>query len=92
MIAAAAFPPVRYLCHLWPIRAEERISLRPPYDVDTSQNVLILMHKKDYWTYYSSSESEARQVWPDVNVISDLPYGVSSTIFTHDDRLHTDSS
>ncbi|KAI0687529.1 hypothetical protein C8Q76DRAFT_803480 [Earliella scabrosa] len=82
LLTAAAFPPVRYLCHLWPIRAEERISLRPPYDVDTSQNVLILMHKKDYWTYYSASESEARQVWPDVNVISDLPYG--DLIWNHD--------
>ena len=53
--------------------------MHPPYDVDLGQKVLILMRQKDYWTYYSVSESGARQAWPGANIISDLPYGVSST-------------
>ena len=68
---------MRYLCHLWPVRAVERISLRPPYDLDLSAHLLVLLRKKDYWTYFTVSESAARQLWPGAYVVGDLRYGVS---------------
>ncbi|KAI0760783.1 hypothetical protein C8Q74DRAFT_1298881 [Fomes fomentarius] len=81
-ITSRAFPPLRYLCHLWPIHAVERISLRPPYTADLAQNVLVVLHKKDYWRYFTVSESEARQAWPDAKIISDMPYG--NLVWYHD--------
>ncbi|KAI0760764.1 hypothetical protein C8Q74DRAFT_253767 [Fomes fomentarius] len=77
IMTSRAFPPWRYLCHLWPIRAVERVSLRPPFqaNLDLSKKVLVLLHEKDYWTYFSVAESDARQIWPGANVFGDMPYG-----------------
>ena len=69
---------MRYLCHLWPVRAVERISLRPPYETDLSEHLLVLLNKKDYWTYFTVLESTARQLWPGAHVVGGLQYGVSS--------------
>ncbi|KAI0760784.1 hypothetical protein C8Q74DRAFT_255326 [Fomes fomentarius] len=77
LMATKAFPALRFLCHLWPIRAVERLSLRPPYEANLSQNVVILLHKRDYWTYHTASESDAHQLWPGANIFSEMRYGVS---------------
>ena len=76
--ATSAFPPLRYLCHLWPVRAVERVSLRGAYDVALHDKVLILLHEKDFWHYFSVDEDLARERWPASTIVSGLHYGVSS--------------
>ncbi|KAI0687540.1 hypothetical protein C8Q76DRAFT_264523 [Earliella scabrosa] len=84
ILTASAFPPMRYLCHLWPVRAVERISLRPPYETDLSEHLLVLLNKKDYWTYFTVLESTARQLWPGAHVVGGLQYGEYTRLWDHD--------
>ncbi|RPD60348.1 hypothetical protein L227DRAFT_99282 [Lentinus tigrinus ALCF2SS1-6] len=85
LITRSAFPTLQYLCHLWPIRAAERISLRPPYfKTDLSENMLVMFHPKDTWNYFAMSQSTVGTVWPGAKVIGELEYGVSSQVFNFD--------
>ncbi|KAI0687541.1 hypothetical protein C8Q76DRAFT_759979 [Earliella scabrosa] len=74
-MATSAFPSLRYLCQLWPIRSVERVSLRPPFAQDLSKHILVLVHEKDAWTYASVPASGARDAWPGATVAGDLRFG-----------------
>ncbi|RDX45655.1 hypothetical protein OH76DRAFT_1533391 [Lentinus brumalis] len=80
LIATSAFPPLRYLCHIWPVRAVERVPLTPqaggadgPFSLH--DKVLVLLHDKDYWNYFSVSETTARERWPTASLVGGLHYG-----------------
>ncbi|RPD60330.1 hypothetical protein L227DRAFT_611288 [Lentinus tigrinus ALCF2SS1-6] len=75
LIATSAFPPLRYLCHLWPVRAVERVRLGNADEPSLSNKVLVLLRDQDYWNYFSVSEDTAHQRWPTANVVSGLHYG-----------------
>ncbi|TFK82487.1 hypothetical protein K466DRAFT_655693 [Polyporus arcularius HHB13444] len=78
LIATSAFPPLRYLCHIWPVRAVERVPLRPggaDEQFDLHDKVLVLLHDKDYWNYFSVSDTTARLRWPTASLVDGLHYG-----------------
>ena len=77
LVATSAFPPLRYLCHLWPVRANERVPLRNADAQFLSDKVLILLHDRDYWNYFAVSEETAHELWPTANIVGGLHYGVS---------------
>ncbi len=75
---SSAFPPLRYLCHLWPIRAAERMPLGDTYlSSNEDTQFLILLRDQDYWNYFAVSEELARLRWPAASVVGGLHYGVS---------------
>ncbi len=76
-VVSSAFPSWRFLCHLWPIRAIERISFSEPQEQEPVQETLVLLRKLDPWNYPRVSETAARELWPDAHVFSDLDFGVS---------------
>ncbi|KAI0715936.1 hypothetical protein C8T65DRAFT_642985 [Cerioporus squamosus] len=75
LIAMSAFPTLRYLCHIWPIRAVERVSLRGVNELALHDKVLVLLRDKDYWNYFSVSETTAHGRWPAASVVGGLRYG-----------------
>ncbi|TFK81149.1 hypothetical protein K466DRAFT_656297 [Polyporus arcularius HHB13444] len=76
LIVSSAFPPLRYLCHLWPIRAAERMPLGDTYrSSNEDTQVLILLRDQDYWNYFAVSEELARERWPAASVVGGLHYG-----------------
>ncbi|TFK85988.1 hypothetical protein K466DRAFT_551213 [Polyporus arcularius HHB13444] len=75
LLMPSAFPSWRFLCHLWPIRAIERISFSEPQEQKPVQETLVLLRKLDPWNYPRVSDSAARELWPDAHVFSDLEFG-----------------
>ncbi|RPD60371.1 hypothetical protein L226DRAFT_574356 [Lentinus tigrinus ALCF2SS1-7] len=75
LLMSSAFPSWRFLCHLWPIRAVERVSFSAPQDQTPVQETLVLLRKPDPWNYPRVSDADARRLWPDAHVFADLEFG-----------------
>ncbi|KAI0715923.1 hypothetical protein C8T65DRAFT_642909 [Cerioporus squamosus] len=75
LLMSSAFPSWRFLCHLWPIRAVERVSFSAPQEQKPVQETLVLLRKLDPWNYLRVSDTAARELWPGAHVFANLDFG-----------------
>ena len=74
-----AFPSWQYLCHLWPVRAIERVDfneIQPPTSPDL--RVLVTLRAFSPLNHFAMFDDEVLMQWPDVNmkVVTGLQFGV----------------
>ena len=77
-----AFPSWKYLCHLWPVRAVERVDfsqVQPTPSPD--MHVLVALRSSSALNSFAMFEDDVLEQWPDANmkVITDLPFGVRTS-------------